>query len=341
VGGSQVESFKLKVSSGDITSPGPSSSNFASTFAKATADFQEASSDLRARRGMGAGGITSPLNQSSLNQSSNSGLGQADSGSGQANLSLERRGMANKTLTPTLSQRERGGNTTDKKTAEGSAIDLLTSQVKQRPELVIQSPSGSTTLQEKLYQENNIGANNGQINQKPSQKLGLVDSNVVFESELPSANRVTQDINLVKSNFQSGGDEGIRTPRAMNGNSDSALRRPYSNELYHTPAQTSQNRFNIQDILKDRSQNAGIGDVGGGAGLSMGGSQVSSLKLKVPSGDTGDITSPGPSSARRGMGTQNNPLPEKKLVVPQNAQSKQTEIDRKLEELGKRAGKNN
>ncbi|MEK7161730.1 MAG: hypothetical protein AAB729_03510, partial [Patescibacteria group bacterium] len=87
---------------------------------------------------------------------------------------------------------------------------------------------------------NNVVSNVGLLdkyasNQKPKPYGSgyLADSNVMFESELPSVKIIAERQSRVNRCFSSGGDDGICTPRAMNGNSDSALRHPHQTLLYH------------------------------------------------------------------------------------------------------------
>jgi hypothetical protein len=94
--------------------------------------------------------------------------------------------------------------------------------------------------------------------------------------------------------------------------------------------------------LKDREQGQS-----GLTGLKMGngGNQILNKDITSPLNQSSNSGSgqANPFLERRGMGTQNNPssfilnpLLEKKPAVPQSGQSKQAEIDRKLEELQKR-----
>ena len=253
------------------------------------------------------------------------------------NPSLERRGMGTAgNITPLPPLILRGGD--NEKTASGEAIGSLTAKNDFRGQAgaVGSAPVTSTTLQEKLYQGNNNEANNPTINQKPQLSRGdLADSDTMREkSGLPSKNRLAQPQNVVNS----GGPQGTRTPRVTDGKPDSAPYAAHSDELYHSSAQITPNRVNFQDVLKDREQAIGNRQSdfakatsdwqGDAAGLRMGGGikQISNNQFPIPKGNTGNNSS----------SFILNPLLEKKPVAPQSGQSRQAEIDRKLEELQKR-----
>lgn len=187
-------------------------------------------------------------------------------------------------------------------------------------------------------------------------------------------NQVTGSPNLTlknsiakSENLSSGGREGNRTPETQVSSLDSSPDHAHSKELYHTSAQNTPNRVNFQDILKDREQATDNRQQGDAAGLRMGDMAVKSDKLKVQSVEqlsnvppllnqssnsgSGQASLPPSTFAKAtvdkqggGMGARShpasfilNPLLEKKPVVPQSGQSRQAEIDRKLEELKKKA----
>ena len=109
----------------------------------------------------------------------------------------------------------------------------------------LRAASGSQPVTESpnLTLKNSIANNRNLGYQKPAE-AGLVDSNAVFEPGLSSNKMITQDKNVVKESAAfSGGDEGNRTPRAMDDNPGSAPRHPHLETLYHPP-QSSINKIN-------------------------------------------------------------------------------------------------
>ncbi len=149
-------------------------------------------------------------------------------------------------------------------------------------------------------------------NQKPAE-AGLVGSNRVQEPDLSSDKRLAQVQKTVKSGIPNGGDEGNRTPRAWNDKSGSAPSHPQPNSLYHKPV-------NIQDILRNRFRQAGAGEER--AGLRMGDGVIPNSKYQIPNGDK-------------------QPRQTPNLQYPISNFQAEGEIDRKLEELRKRAKGNN